>query len=389
MSLSDSELEESEREAILDAMEIENSGNEEDEVMQVLPDASPPGPKAHNFRIAAKKLFLTYPQCEEHPEFVVQQCIDYWGADLDWVVCGRELHMDGNEHLHVAIALKKRVDFKSPDCLDFLVGQHGDYRTMKNKVKCLRYCTKEGDFEEHGIDVEVFLEAHRSHKTVQSVEVAQGVMNGDTLVSLNLRFPGFFLQNLPKIQTYQSWYEVMQSLDSGNMTALPEISPLMLSNTERRIFSWIGGNLIGSPTRAFSKPQLFLHGITSLGKTSLLMLLAKSFRVFWTPMDEDFYDGYSDNDYDLIVMDEFKAQKKITWLNGFVQGSPHKMRIKGGQVTKAKNLPVIVTSNYSLAGCYHHAAVDGSVALEALQRRFEEIELTENIFTLLDLFGAQ
>ncbi len=389
-SWSDSDLEFDELEAMAEAVEIE--GMDEEEVEELMDDpmeVEEVERPVRNFRLNAKNLFLTYPQCEEHPEFLIEQCREYWGDDLEWVVCGREQHQDGNDHLHVVIGLKKKVNLRQADCLDFLAGKHGDYRSMGSKKKALEYATKDGDFEEFGIDVANYLEAQRTHKTQQSVEVAQGVMNGDDLATLNGRFPGFFLMNLPRIQTYQSWYEVMQSLDSGNLRDLPVIFPTGLTTTEVQILSWINGNLMGQPIRAFSSKQLFLHGRTSLGKTSLLMLLAKFFRIFWTPMDEDFYDGYSDKDYDLIVMDEFKAQKKITWLNGFVQGSPHKLRIKGGQIMKRKNLPVIVTSNYSIAGCYHKAAELGSVALTALERRFEEVELTTNIFSLLDRLEAQ
>lgn len=390
-SWSDSDLELDELEAMAEAEEIdgpEPMSEEEESAPLEASEGSQVVPPARNFRLNAKNLFLTYPQCEEHPDFLIEQCRAYWGEDLQWVVCGREQHQDGNDHLHVVIGLKKKVNLRNADCLDFLAGKHGDYRSMGSKKKALEYATKDGDYEEWGIETSVYLEAQRSHKSQQSVKVAEGVMNGDTLASLNGQFPGFFLMNLPKIQTYQSWFETMQSLDSGNLKDFPTIFPLGLSNTEVRILTWIGGNLIGRPHRAFSSKQLFLYGITSLGKTSLLILLAKFFRIFWTPMDEDFYDGYSDKDYDLIVMDEFKAQKKITWLNGFVQGSPHKLRIKGGQIMKRKNLPVIVTSNYRIAGCYYKAAELGSVALAALQRRFEEVELTSNIFSLLDRIDA-
>ena len=36
-------------------------------------------------------------------------------------------------------------------------------------------------------------------------------------------------------------------------------------------------------------------------------------RVYWWPKDEHWWDGYEDGAYDLIVLDEFKSQKKITY----------------------------------------------------------------------------
>ncbi len=391
-SWSDSDLQEDERIALEEAEEVEGKGKEEESSEEMSLEAAPVHEvivERISFRLNAKNLYLTYPQCDEDPSVVISQCLGYWGDDLEWVVCGQELHMDGNYHLHIAISLKKRVDYRSPDCLDWIVGKHGDYRVMKNKSKCLKYVTKEGVFEEHGIDVMAYLEAHKTHKSVQSVEVAQGVMNKETLVSLNVRFPGFFLMNLPKIQTYQSWFEVTQSLDSGSLTELPLINPLGLTVDEMKLHIWIGKNLHGRPDRRFGTKQLYLLGSTGLGKTSLLMTLAKHYRIFWMPMEEDFYDTYQDELYDLIVLDDFKAQKKIQFLNRFVQGSPEPLRIKGGQVMKRKNLPVIVTSNYRLEDCYHNTFDRNPGIIDTVKRRFEVVHLVCNIFTLLDRYNEE
>ena len=45
-------------------------------------------------------------------------------------------------------------------------------------------------------------------------------------------------------------------------------------------------------------------------------------RVYWWPKDETWWDGYEDGAYDLIVLDEFKSQKKITDLNPILSGDP-------------------------------------------------------------------
>jgi len=44
------------------------------------------------------------------------------------------------------------------------------------------------------------------------------------------------------------------------------------------------------------------------------------------PTDEDWFDLYTDPEPQLCFIDEFKGQKKIQWLNEFLQGGP--MHIK-------------------------------------------------------------
>jgi len=64
------------------------------------------------------------------------------------------------------------------------------------------------------------------------------------------------------------------------------------------------------------------------------------------PTDENFYDFYDDEDYDLIVLDEFKGQKTIQDLNRWLDGQTLTVRKKGTQCMKFRNLPVIIVSNF-------------------------------------------
>ena len=98
--------------------------------------------------------------------------------------------------------------------------------------------------------------------------------------------------------------------------------------------------------------------------------------MYHMPTTEEFYDQYSD-DYDLVVMDEFKGQKTIQWMNQFLQGSPMPIRKKGSQGMKYKNLPVVILSNYRLSECYVKAANDGR--LSTLECRLEIIEIDSMI----------
>jgi len=104
-------------------------------------------------------------------------------------------------------------------------------------------------------------------------------------------------------------------------------------------------------------------------------------------MSEDFYDGFADEGFDLIVLDEFRAQKTIQFMNSFVEGAPIYLRTKGGQTLKKKNLPVVVCSNYLPEQAYHNVQESNPEVIRAFNRRFELVEVYDNE-TLFDLINT-
>ena len=97
------------------------------------------------------------------------------------------------------------------------------------------------------------------------------------------------------------------------------------------------------------------------------------------PTSEDFYDSYNEEFHDLVVMDEFRAQKTIQFLNQWLQGSIMSVRKKGSQGEKKKNLPMIILSNYSLESAFSKSS---SEKLDTLRCRLEivEVETRLNLF---------
>jgi len=96
-------------------------------------------------------------------------------------------------------------------------------------------------------------------------------------------------------------------------------------------------------------------------------------------MDVKHLDGYSDQEYDLIVLDEFKGQKSITWMNSFVQGVPFKVFRRYNSYDKIKNLPVIVLSNYSIEEAYGKVNMFNPERLIPLKERFDCINVKKFI----------
>lgn len=58
-------------------------------------------PQPPQFRINAKNFFLTYAQCPVEPVTILEHIEGLEGDRIEWAVCAREKHQDGNYHLHV------------------------------------------------------------------------------------------------------------------------------------------------------------------------------------------------------------------------------------------------------------------------------------------------
>lgn len=318
--------------------------------------------KAGSFRMYGMNFILTYPQCDTKKEVAVERLEQKWKDDLQGYVVCEEAHKDGTPHLHVFLKFKKRINVRSQDHFDFIAGQHGSYEVCRSAKKSVEYVTKGGNFVAKGVDVE------KVKKEKMSDKIAGMLDKGKSLAEVKEEERGFFMINKRKIEEYASWIECENQKKSKLEWVAPSLDGLTDSN--KQIAEWICKNI--RQTRVFKAPQLFITGKPNLGKTSLIEWLKKFLSVYPIPILEDFYDQYSD-DYDLVVLDEFKGQKTIQWLNEFLQGSTMNIRKKGSQSLKKKNLPVIILSNYTLEECYPKANADGR--LDSLRARLEIVEV--------------
>lgn len=319
------------------------------------------------FRLQARRFFLTFPQCATTKETAIDNAHSLL-PDINWIVVCEEKHQDGSPHLHVALELKEKKHIRDPNFFDPIGGQHGNYQAMKNKAKCIEYVIKAGDFIAEGIVPQDVLKK----KDGRSSWAAKRIMAGATLEELNEEDPGFVLLHKRKIEEYGNWLAIKKQRHNIRPWRLLHLENLTGTNLE--IAQWLNENMFVS--RSFKQPQLYIHGVHSLGKTSLIRQLSEFANIYHVPLQEDFYDMYNDEDYDLAVIDEFKGQKMIQWLNSFLDGSVVTLRKKGGQIMKKKNIPVIICSNYAVYEVFHKA---NPVALNALRSRLKEVHVTQFI----------
>ena len=88
-----------------------------------------------------------------------------------------------------------------------------------------------------------------------------------------------------------------------------------------QLASWLN-SMIFNRSLPHRPTQMWVKTSPGAGKSSLISQLEDEFgvSVYRWPLEEQWFDGYVDGAYDLIVLDEYKAQKKITQLNPIPSG---------------------------------------------------------------------
>ena len=153
-----------------------------------------------------------------------------------------------------------------------------------------------------------------------------------------------------------------------------------ISEEQCDVVEWILNNILQNRER--NTKSLYIYGPTGIGKSTLIDRLSKFVQVFYMARGEDFYDLYNEEVHELAVLDEFKANKTIQWMNTWLDGSRMNLRVKGGQMLKKKNIPTIILSNYSLRYCYCNVPDE---KFRTIQRRLMEIDLTDtNLYDVCD-----
>jgi len=109
--------------------------------------------KKKEFRMQAKTFFLTYPKCTMDKKVAMDQ-LKGKRDGLSYGLCAREMHEDGEPHIHAVLQYDKKVDIVNEKYYD-LVGEtetfHGNYQVAKDVVASATYCKKDGDWVEEGM----------------------------------------------------------------------------------------------------------------------------------------------------------------------------------------------------------------------------------------------
>jgi len=344
-----------------------------------------------NREINARNWFLTYPKCNATKEEVIENIKEFSKkAPIRGAIVAQEKHKDGTDHLHAVIQFTDAYRTRLASVFDVLTagekhteGKHGNYQSARNLQAVIDYVHKSDPAPlTYG---EVRTGRKPSSKETRLDQLVKVIKEGQSLDQAEERDPGSFCQHKRKLEEYQAYLQ-RKKLRS-NLLPKPNSWKFDVSGPSGaiagaalneigcawQIEKWLNDNLCIAE-RMFKMPALWLHGPANMNKTSLFRKLGKYYSVYWMPIEEHFFDDYVDEAYDLVVLDEYKGQHTIQFLNNFIQGGIMSIRKKGTQYLKMKNVPVVILSNFSPEEAYVNA--NKSAGFEALLTRLVVVQIS-------------
>lgn len=353
-------------------------------------------PPTKKFRFKAGCVFLTYSQCPLSKEMTAVKFL----GDLKWpspdfkaqmrIAIARENHQDGNHHLHVLVEFPNVMSTSDPRFFDLChegVVYHPNIQAPRSKAAVADYITKDDPkpllMNWDMVVWHQLLEAGRKSskrrsrdpKSASSSEpgkkppktgdvVADLALNGKSIREMIEERPelrGYLLLHCRAVQHFQN---VVGNLDLPK----PKFGQLWVPTTfyageypsSRRCFKV-------QPDRPHRTKGLWLHGPTSIGKTTMIHRMTDLGMIpYWFPYNND-HAQYQDGRYSFIVMDEFVGGVPLNQLNALLDGRPLQLNTKGGSVIKKDQLLVIIISNKEPRLCYPNT---DPLVLDALMARF-------------------
>jgi len=328
-----------------------------------------------------------------HNKQVLQNLHQFFGTNLKKAIIAQELHKTGDLHLHCGVILHRLWKTKDPHALDALTAadslvitpnepavsfppKHGNYQVLKSVRGTTEYLTQSSadkTCDQTPLCYEWDISAIVSHKAPVSQRVALALLAGESLSSLAEKEPGYLLLHHQKCQSFKDMMDREEA--KKKKSDLPLSFNLLEGGTEAlEVVSWLTANV--RKPRVHKQKQLWVHGTTNRGKTTLGMDLDLHLAVYWPGIEGTYDDDYEDGIYDIVIFDEFLGQRRLNWMNSFCEGRTFKVHRRYRDTLKKDNLPVIVLSNKLPAECYSNLSQD---IIDTLLSRFTIITLSQFI----------
>lgn len=219
------------------------------------------GPEGGFFRLCGSTWLLTYPHCPLAPGLVEREVIAGFqelGMTINRTVCRRELHADGNEHVHCGVQVTTRVNRRIQaytfDLFDHITQKnyHPNIRGAKRGERweqLYAYVTKE--------DEEVQQQSAKKGRLVAGMDHTDGATY---LADLRELEPMLFFKH------HSQALAVAEFIDTEHGRHEPVLAPMVFNRVPIQMSSWVERVLLGPKDDRYV--ALMVIGGTRTGKTS-------------------------------------------------------------------------------------------------------------------------
>nr|ADZ96679.1 C1 [Sweet potato leaf curl virus] len=227
-------------------------------------------PRAGRFNIKAKNYFLTYPQCSLSKEETLQQLLQLQTpTNKKYIKICRELHEDGQPHLHVLLQFEGNYQCTNQRFFDLVSPTrsahfHPNIQRAKSSSDVKSYVDKDGDTVEWG-EFQVDGRSARGGQQTANDAAAEALNAGNKEAALQI-----IREKLPEKFIFQ-YHNLVSNLDrifspppsvysspfsSSSFNAVPDI-----------ISDWAAENVMDSAARPDRPISIVIEGPSRIGKT--------------------------------------------------------------------------------------------------------------------------
>lgn len=263
-----------------------------------------------SFRIRAKNLFLTYPQLPKTEELVgkvLEQLKTTFKRDDMKHLIVKELHEDGNPHIHVYLSFDSPVGVYSTNKLDLKFGDkmyHGKYEPVKDKHGVIQYLLKGQDDKDVAIETNIELPLYSGRYYSDIFSHLHAVLVGEGLdQAIELLYEQYsqeamkkgtqILNNLRAAHDYQAQKHIKKNTKVRSLkdfTDVPEEITRWMTNENRK--------------------TLILHGPSGTGKTELAKAILNDMgKNFIFIRDLNALKGFSLMTHQAIIFDDLNTDE--------------------------------------------------------------------------------
>lgn len=331
------------------------------------------GDKRKSLRWHARGWLLTYAQSKLTRE-VVQQHLESLAPVKELLIC-QEKHQDGNVHYHALVVYSQQIDSTNVRYWD-IQGEHPNVRVLGrgagNFKRAAKYCLKEDTAPiVVGFDI-ADLDAKKGEG--EYGKMVTSIVGGAQVQTIMEQFPKSYMRYKRNVR------EFIQEIEIEKKRKMTKPWPKIKCDNYPEIAEWLNDHI--RMPRDNPLPQLWITGPPGVGKSCMKEFLEQYLNVYDVPKcgnDNYWLDGYQNDYYDLIAIDEFRDRNyTYTKLNILADGKRYDFPTKGSHIRKEDKVPMIILSNWSISNSYVRIREQNPYIDGALRRRFKEIYLEED-----------